>query len=100
VARKQVFLAARWSERFQESYVELSPDRQTACDRAVIALIKRQDSPGLRVKPIQPDKYDSEARIASGDRIVFRTEEGTIFFVDGVKHDDIDRYGRRRRASR
>ena len=38
-----------------------------------------------------------EARIISGDRIVFRVEHGTIYFVDVVKHDDIARYGRRPR---
>jgi hypothetical protein len=50
------------------------------------------------VKPIQPDKYYFEARISSGDRIVFRVEGGAIFFLDVVKHDDIDRYGRRPRS--
>ncbi len=100
MAVKQTFLAAQWSERWKESYAALTADRQVACDQAAIALIKRQDSPGLGVKPIQPDKYYNEARISSGDRIVFRIEEGTIVFIDVVKHDDIDRYGRRPRSSR
>ena len=100
MAVKQTFLAARWSERWKESYAALAADRQAACDRAAIALMKREDSPGLRVKPIQPDKYYNEARINSGDRIVFRIEEGTIMFIDVVKHDDIDRYGRRPRGPR
>ena len=60
-----------------------------------MALIKATDSPGLNVKPILPDKYYLEARINSGDRIVFRLEQGAIFFVDVVKHDDIGRYARR-----
>ena len=39
----------------------------------------------------------AEARINSGDRIVFRVEGGTVFFIDVVKHDDIGRYGWRPR---
>jgi mRNA-degrading endonuclease RelE of RelBE toxin-antitoxin system len=95
--RKQTFLTAAWSEPWKASYAELSSERQEACDEAVIALIKQISSPGLRIKPIHPEKYYLEARINSGDRIVFRIEEGTIFFIDVVKHDDIDRYGKRRK---
>lgn len=93
--RKQTFLTAEWSEQWKASYAQLSADRQSACDKAVIALIKRASSPGLHIKPIQPDKYYSEARINSGDRIVFRAAEDTVFFIDVVKHDDISRYGKR-----
>jgi len=100
VALKQTFLPAQWSERWKESYAALPFDRQLACDRAALALIKRELSPGLRVKPIQPEKYYCEGRIGSGDRIVFRIDEGTILFVDVVKHDDISRYGRRPKAGR
>ncbi len=97
MARKQTFLTAEWSEQWKERYAELSTERQAACDKAAIALIKRDSSPGLHIKPIQPDKHYSEARINSGDRIVFRIEQDTIFFVDVVKHDDISRYGKRPR---
>jgi hypothetical protein len=96
MARKQTFLTAEWSESWKTSYAELTPDRQSSCDRAVLALIKQESSPGLRIKPIQPEKYYNEARISSGDRLVFRVEDGTIFFVDVVKHDDISRYGKKR----
>jgi hypothetical protein len=65
-----------------------------------MALIKGTDTPGLNVKPILPDKHYLEARISSGDRVVFRVEEGTVYFVDVVKHDDIARYGRRPRQAR
>ena len=95
MARKQTFLATMWSEPWKESYAKLSTDRQAACDEAVIALIKQAYSSGLRVKPILPDKYYLEARISSGDRIVFRIEAGTILFADVVPHDGISRYGRR-----
>ena len=62
-----------------------------------MALIKGTDTPGLNMKPIFPDKHYFEARISSGDRIVFRKEQGAIFFVDVITHDDIERYGRRPR---
>jgi len=65
-----------------------------------MALIKGTDAPGLNAKPIPPDKHYLEARISSGDRIVFRLDRGAIFFVDVVKHDDIGRYGRRPRQDR
>jgi hypothetical protein len=97
VPEKQA-LQAVWSKVWERGYRALSVDRQQSCDRAAIALIKRESSPGLRVKPIQPEKYYFEARISSGDRIVFRVEGGTIFFIDVVKHDDIERYGKRTRA--
>ena len=94
MGRRQTFLAALWSERWKSSYAGLAPERQASCDRAVLALIKRESPPGLRVKPIQPEKYYLEARISAGDRIVFRVEGETIYFVDVVKHDDIERYSR------
>ena len=95
MARRQTFLAAVWSEAWKESYARLSARQQAACDEAVIALIKQVTSSGLRVKPILPAKHYLEARVNSGDRIVFHVAEGTIYFVDVVAHDDISRYGRR-----
>jgi hypothetical protein len=95
MARKQPFLTAVWSDVWKESYARLGSERQAACDEAAMALIKQISSPGLRIKPIQPAKYYLEARINSGDRIIFRLTEGTIFFVDVVAHDDIARYGKR-----
>jgi hypothetical protein len=65
-----------------------------------MALIKGRETGGLNVKPILPDKHYSEARISSGDRIVFRMEGSTIYFMDIVKHDDIGRHGRRPRQTR
>jgi len=97
---RPAFLSASWSDSWKASYASLPSDRQASCDRVILALIKGVDSPGIHVKPILPDKHYLEARIGSGDRIVFRVEKGTIFFVDVVKHDDIARYGRRPRPVR
>jgi len=98
MARKQTFLAAVWSEAWKESYAKVSAERQVACDQTALALIKQISSSGLRIKPIQPSKHYLEARINSGDRIIFRLAEGTIFFIEIVAHDDIARYGKRPRA--
>ena len=65
-----------------------------------MALIKGTDKPGLHVKPLLPDRHYLEARISSGDRIVFRIQDDTVYFLDVVKHDDIGRYGRRPRHGR
>jgi hypothetical protein len=93
-------VAATWTAQWWQSYSRLPPERQASCDRIAMVLIKGADSPGLNVKPILPDKQYLEARISSGDRIVFRLEQGVIFFMDVVKHDDIARYGRRPRTAR
>jgi hypothetical protein len=62
MGRRQPFLNARWTERWKQSYARLSADRQTACDQAALALIKQTELPGLRIKPILPDKFYLEAR--------------------------------------
>jgi mRNA-degrading endonuclease RelE of RelBE toxin-antitoxin system len=95
VARRQTFLAAEFSKRFEKSYAALTVAQQNGVDKAVIALLKRRPTPGMRVKPIQPDKYYNEARINDGDRLVHRIDSGTLWIVDIVPHDDIDRYGRK-----
>ncbi len=94
MARQQEFLTASWSDRFKASYAALASDRQRECDRTIMALIKRESSSGLRIKPILPAKYYFEARFNSGDRLIFRMAGQDIYFVDIVSHDDIDRYGR------
>ena len=92
--------SAVWTEQWWESYGRLASDRQASCDRVVMTLVKGTEAPGLNVKPILPDKHYLEGRISSGDRIVFRLEGTTIYFMDVVKHDDIGRYGRRPRQPR
>jgi hypothetical protein len=100
VATRPAARSALFGEQWWESYGRLSPDRQSSCDRAVMALIKGMQSAGLNVKPILPEKHYLEARISSGDRIVFRVDAGTIAFLDVVSHDEIGRYGRRSRPPR
>lgn len=61
-----------------------------------MALLKGETTPGMRIKPIEPEKYFNEARVNDGDRVVFRVADDTVHFVDIVTHDDIGAYGRRR----
>ena len=95
MARNRGFLCAHWSRRWGKTYGDLSIDRQKGTDKVAMALIKQETTPGMRVKPIEPEKDYNEARINDGDRIVFRIEGGCVWFVDIVDHDDIDRYGKK-----
>lgn len=95
MARGKGFLAAAWSSRWDRSYTALSHDRQKGADKVAIALIKQEVTPGMRVKPIEPDKFYNEARINDGDRLIFRIDQGTVWFVDVVTHDDIGKYGKK-----
>lgn len=94
MARRQTFLGVAWSTRFRESYPKLSSDRQKGTDKVILALMKQEITPGMRIKPIEPEKYYQEARINDGDRLIFRIEDGRILFVDVVPHDEIGRYGK------
>lgn len=95
MARRQKFLAAEFSKRFEKSYARLTMAQQNGVDKAVVALLKRNPTPGMRIKPIQPDKFYDEALINDEDRLVHRIEGDTLWVVDVVAHDDIDRYGRK-----
>lgn len=64
-------------------------------DKAIVALLKQETTPGMRVKPILPEKYYNEARINDGDRLIHRVENGKLWLVDVVTHDDIGRYGKK-----
>lgn len=90
----------RFSERWERSFRSLDTERRAGCIKAVLALISGRTTPGLRIKPILPERYFLEARIDRGDRIIFRIEGEAISFIDVVKHDDIGRYGRRPRGER
>lgn len=95
MARKKEFLGAEFSDRFKESYAVLSHDRQKGVDKVILALMKQEVTPGMRVKPIEPEKFYYEARINDGDRLVHRVEAGRLWVVDVVSHDDIGRYGKK-----
>lgn len=95
MARKQEFLGAEFSNRFKESYAELSHDRQKGADKVILALMKQEPTPGMRIKPIEPEKYYCEARVNHGDRLVYRVDGGRVWIVDVVVHDDIGRYGKK-----
>jgi len=97
MARKHKFLAANFSVQWQETYVALQAQQRNGTDKVVMALIKGEPTPGMRVKPIVPDKYYNEARCTDGDRVIHRIEAGAVLFVDIVPHDRIDKYGRRPR---
>ncbi len=60
----------------------------------VMALLKHEPTPGIRMKPVEPEKHFKEARANDGDRVIHRIEAGKVWFVDIVVHDDVDRYGK------
>ena len=95
MARKQQFLDAVWTDQFRESYAKLPANEQKSADRVTFAIMKGELTQGMRIKPIEPEKYYNEARINDEDRIVHRIDAGTVFFVDVVPHDQINKYGRR-----
>ncbi len=94
MARKHEFLNAAFAETFEEAYAKLQTPQQGSCDKVIIALLKRDPTPGMRVKPIEPDKHYYEARINDGDRLIHRVQAGTLFVYDVVTHDEIAKYGR------
>ena len=96
MARKQPFLDIEFAEQFKKSYSGFQSKEQDRIGELVIALAKGVSTPGMRIKPIEPEKYYLEARVNDGDRVVFRIENATLLLADVVPHDLISRYGRRR----
>lgn len=80
----------------EESYPLFQAAEQKDIDKMVMALLKGDTTPGMRSKPIEPEKYFNEARANDGDRVVHRIADGTVYFVDIVAHDDIGKYGKKR----
>ena len=95
MTRKQSFLNAIWTDQFKESYAKLQANEQKSADKVSFAIMKGEVTPGMRIKPIEPEKYFQEARLNDGDRLIHRVREGTVYFIDIVPHDQINKYGRR-----
>ena len=93
--RKTRFLAVVFLPGFWESYGRVSLDCQKATDKTILALIKQEPTPGMRPKPILPDKYFYEVRINQSDRLIYRVDSDGLRLADIVSHDDIGRYGQR-----
>jgi mRNA-degrading endonuclease YafQ of YafQ-DinJ toxin-antitoxin module len=96
MARKQPFLDIEFAEQFKKSYSSFQSREQDRIDEVVMALAKGVSTPGMRIKPIEPEKYYREARVNDGDRVVFRIANDTLLLADVVPHDLISGYGKRR----
>lgn len=99
MARKHSFLGARFTKQWEESYEKLQNDQRRGTDKVVMAIIKGEMTPGMEPKPIEPSKYYNAARINSGDRVVYRIEDGLATFNDIVPHDLINKYAHPRKSS-
>lgn len=91
MTRQRVELTVSYGSRFEHRLRTLPAARRTSCLRVIEALAKQESTPGMRVKPILPGRFYSEARISSGDRLVFRSADGVLYLIDVVSHDDIVR---------
>jgi hypothetical protein len=85
-------LEVTYGSRFERRLRALPQARRDSCLRAVEALATDRPTPGMRVKPILPGKFYNEARISSGDRLIFRIAAGVLYLIDVVTHDEIARY--------
>jgi hypothetical protein len=94
VARKKLFLGAEWSKRWDKSYEKLTHEQQKGVDKVAIALTKQAPTSGMRIKPVEPEKFYHEARANAGDRVIHRIEAAKMWFVEIFPHDDIGRYGK------
>lgn len=92
--RKQSFVEIVFAPKFKKSYAIFQEREQDRIDELVMALSKGVSTPGMRIKPIEPEKYYREARVNDGDRLVFRIENDTLLVADVVPHDLIRKYGK------
>lgn len=96
MAKEQPFLNIQFAHQFKKSYAGFQRREQDRIDEVVMALAKGESMPGMRIKPIEPEKYFREARVNDGDRVVFRIEHATLLIADVVPHDLISKYGKTR----
>jgi Txe/YoeB family toxin of Txe-Axe toxin-antitoxin module len=95
VSKKQSFLNIDFTKRFKESYASYDRYDQVRIDHLVMAISKGAHTPGMRIKPLLPDKYHYEARVNDADRLIFRIENESLIVTDVVPHDLIRKYGSR-----
>jgi hypothetical protein len=96
MTRKQAFLDIQFTNQFKKSYAGFQGREQDRIDEVVMALAKGERTPGMRIKPIEPEKYYCEARVNDGDRVVFRIEHDTLLVADVVPRNLIRKYGKTR----
>lgn len=96
LARTQPFLDAVWSDQFKDSDARFQSYEQKTIDRVAFAIMKGETTLGMRIKPIEPETYDNEARVNDADRLIHRIEGGSVYFADIVPHDLIWKYGKKR----
>ena len=92
MTRPRIELTVSYGSRFEQRLRTLPQARRTSCLRVIEALARQEPTPGMRVKPLLPGRFYNEARIASGDRLIFRVAAGVLHLIDVVSHDDIARY--------
>lgn len=83
------FSDAYFTDRFKKSYTRLHPDVQKQCDRAIKQVLEDPTYRGLRAKPIQPSKIYWEARVGRADRLIYKPEGSTVYFIDVITHDEL-----------
>ncbi len=89
-------LQVSYGSRFEQRLRGLPVARRLSSLRVIEALARHQPTPGMRIKPILPGKFYSEARISSGDRLIFRIARGVLYLIDLVTDEEITeiaRYG-------
>ena len=92
MTRGKTGLQLAYGSRFEQRLRDLPEARRLSSLRVIEALARQQPTPGMRVKPILPARFYNEARISSGDRLIFRIADGVLYLIDLVTHDEIARY--------
>ena len=68
---------------------------QQVAHEVAIALKKCESAPGMRIKPMEPDKYYLEIRIDDSNRTFLGDGARAVPFADVVLHNKTDTYGRK-----
>lgn len=62
MARTRCLFKANFPEQWERSYPRLQAAEQKGIEKVVMALVKGETTPGMRIRPIEPEKYFNEAR--------------------------------------